>query len=108
MFHYMQAYCKCECDYSSVTPAYGTCVYLWILNAACVVTPLHFVPFFARIAQVYDENPGTPDDVHGLRNIKPEKTSVDVVITDPVAQLACCTVTCNVICFVGAAKKTHI
>eukprot|EP00041_Stephanoeca_diplocostata_P015927 m.308862 g.308862 ORF g.308862 m.308862 type:complete len:354 (-) comp20194_c0_seq3:90-1151(-) len=63
---------------------------IWGWNA-CVVTPMHFVPFFARIAQVYDENIDASGNIDGMHhNIKPEKTSIDVVITDPVAQLACC------------------
>lgn len=61
---------------------------IWGWNA-CVVTPMHFVPFYSRVARVYDEERDL-SQFQTSYNLRPERGSVDEVVNDPVAQLACC------------------
>ena len=58
---------------------------VWRWNV-CVVTPAHFIPFYARVARVYDTIEPRPT----VPVAQPEQGCVDVVLTDPVTQLACC------------------
>jgi hypothetical protein len=57
---------------------------VWRWNV-CVVTPAHFIPFYARVARVYDTVEARPT----VPVAQPEQGCVDVVLTDPVTQLAC-------------------
>jgi len=61
---------------------------IWGWNA-CVVTPMHFIPFYSRIARVYDDH-RPACEYQSSYNLTPENGSVDEVVKDPVAQLACC------------------
>lgn len=58
---------------------------VWKWNV-CVVTPAHFIPFYARIARVYDTAEPHPTEPV----MQPEKGCVDVILTDEVTRLACC------------------
>lgn len=78
---------------------------VWRWNV-CVVTAAHFIPFYARVARVYDTvapDPSedvcqaiqlraricTPSDSLSCEQImQPEEGSVDVVLTDPITRLA--------------------
>mmetsp|Transcript_20677 Transcript_20677/g.53736 ORF Transcript_20677/g.53736 Transcript_20677/m.53736 type:complete len:352 (-) Transcript_20677:147-1202(-) len=58
---------------------------VWKWNV-CVVTPAHFIPFYARVARVYDTT--TPEPREEV--MEPEEGCVDIVIKDPVTRLALC------------------
>lgn len=61
---------------------------VWGWNA-CVVTPMHFLPFFSRVARVYDIQRDL-SHFQVSHDLRPERGSVDEVLKDPVAQLASC------------------
>eukprot|EP00038_Savillea_parva_P026427 m.53996 g.53996 ORF g.53996 m.53996 type:complete len:358 (-) comp7499_c1_seq1:194-1267(-) len=58
---------------------------VWRWNV-CVVTPAHFVPFFARVARVYDTVAPSPREPI----MEAEEGNVDVILSDPVTRLALC------------------
>eukprot|EP00037_Helgoeca_nana_P011313 m.101432 g.101432 ORF g.101432 m.101432 type:complete len:349 (-) comp20751_c0_seq1:174-1220(-) len=58
---------------------------VWRWNV-CVVTSAHFIPFYTRVARVYDTVMPEPNE----SIMQPEEGSVDIGLTDPVTRLALC------------------